>query len=307
MEGTAAGWYFSWIVRSDPAPRGIPRVDFHRTKYGPELLVDVIEVSQVPGFLCGGRAHSLAFYDILLVTRGTGTLTLDGRDYAVAAGRVFFTTPGQVRRWRVERLRGLCLFFTGEFVEQFFSDPLFLFRLPYFHAPAADHSLTLDPPACAGLRARLQAMRREIAGLRGDSEHALRAVLYELLVALGRRYTETRGWPRAAVSDPTALRLRQLVERHFREAHRPADYARLLRVTPGHLNALARRHLGETAGRLVRARLMLEAKRLLRHTDETAAAVGRALGFEDPAYFARFFKARAGRSPSAYRASGRRR
>ena len=60
--------------------------------------------------------------------------------------------------------------------------------------------------------------------------------------------------------------------------------------------------LGRTAGACVRDRLALEAKRLLLHTDMTAAEVADRLGFGDPAYFARFFRREAGSPPSAYRA-----
>ena len=45
-------------------------------------------------------------------------------------------------------------------------------------------------------------------------------------------------------------------------------------------------------------RLMLEAKRCLIYTAWTIAEVGYALGFEDPAYFSRFFSRRAGVSPA---------
>jgi AraC-like DNA-binding protein len=53
---------------------------------------------------------------------------------------------------------------------------------------------------------------------------------------------------------------------------------------------------------VVRQRLTLEAKRLLAHSDLTAAQIAFGLGFEDPAYFARFFRREAGLPPTAFRA-----
>jgi AraC family transcriptional activator of pobA len=50
---------------------------------------------------------------------------------------------------------------------------------------------------------------------------------------------------------------------------------------------------------------MVEAKRLLLYTGMTVAEVGYDLGFEDPAYFTRFFAEREGRAPSAFRAAAR--
>ena len=283
---------------ADAPRRNIRPIEFHRTKYGRELLIDVIRATDIETFEAGGEPHVLTFYEIFLVTRGRGTLTLDGRIYRVAQGGVFFTSPGQPRQWRARDLDGWCLFFTADFVEDFFKDPLFLFTLPYFHREAGDLRVALEPAEAAMLAARLKAMRREIGRLRPDSPHALRAALYETLIQLSRAFGEGAT---AARENPTAVRLRLLIERHFREHHRPAEYARRLRITVGHLNHLSRRHLGRPAGLVIRERLALEARRQLLHTDATAAEVAYALGFKDPAYFARFFRRETGISPTAYR------
>lgn len=284
--------------RSAPS-RNIRAIEFHRTKYGRELLIDVVRASDIKALDAGGEPHILTFYEIFLITRGRGTLTLDGHAYPVSAGSVFFTSPGQPRQWLARDLDGLCLFFTADFVEGFFADPLFLFTLPYFHREAGHLRIALGRNTASALARRFRAMRREIGKLRADSPHALRAALYEALIHLARVYTTKTGAP--ARENPTALRLRQMIEKHFRENHQPRDYARRLRITAGHLNHLARRHLGRSAGILIRERLALEAKRQLLHTDATAAEIAYALGFKDPAYFARFFKREAGASPSSFR------
>ena len=60
------------------------RVEFRRRKYGPELLVDAAMLSRLPAFKVTSRAHALSFYDILLVTKGRGSLELDGERLVVA-------------------------------------------------------------------------------------------------------------------------------------------------------------------------------------------------------------------------------
>jgi AraC family transcriptional activator of pobA len=285
-----------------PATSQIPKirsVEFHRTKYGRELLIDVIRTASIPTFDLAGAPHTLAFYEIFLITQGRGELTLDGRGYPVRPGAVFFTSPGQPRAWSVKGLDGLCLFFTADFLEDFFKDPLFLFTLPYFHRDGGDLALFLGRKEAAALSTRLHAMQREIRKLRPDMSHALRAALYDALIQLSRAFGARLQTPPR--DNPTALRLRLLIERHFRESHRPADYARRLRITVGHLNQLSRRHLGRTVGVVIRERLALEAKRQLLHTDATAAEIAYALGFKDPAYFARFFRRATRASPTAFR------
>jgi len=99
-----------------------------------------------------------------------------------------------------------------------------------------------------------------------------------------------------------ALRFRQLVDQEFR-THKPIEaYARRLGLTPAHLNRICRELLGDTALGVVHQRLILEAKRYLTFTSFSAKEIALALAFEDPSYFARFFKNKTGLSPLGFRA-----
>jgi AraC-like DNA-binding protein len=280
----------------------IRRIDFRRDKYGPELLVDVAPVSKLPGFVLTTQSHILTFYDILLVTHGRGTFLLDGTPWLVHPGQVFFTSPGQVRQWRASGVEGLCLFFTGEFLERFFSDPLFLYRLPFFYRDEPIPPLMLGGAERRHLTRRLAEMESEIGALRKDSSALLAARLYEALVLMERWFRREHPTESGTVSEGLGLRFRRMVERRHREIHRVSAYAKLLAVSSSHLNAVVRRQLGRSPTDLIQERVALEARRLLLHTDETAVRIGYALGFDDPSYFARFFRRRTERTPTEFRA-----
>jgi AraC family transcriptional activator of pobA len=53
--------------------------------------------------------------------------------------------------------------------------------------------------------------------------------------------------------------------------------------------------------RLIRERLLLEAKRLLVYTSMKVSEIAYALNFEDPAYFSRFFRRLVDRAPGDFR------
>jgi AraC-like DNA-binding protein len=199
-------------------------------------------------------------------------------------------------------VEGLVLFFAGAFLERFLSDPLFLYRLPFFHHRRVPE-LALARGPCRRLARTILEMEAEISHLRGDSTDLLAARLYEVLVLLERWFREAHPRSAVKVSEGIGLRFCRLVEQQHRRLHRPRGYARLLSVSPSHLNAMVRRQLGRPPIELIQDRLALEARRLLVHTDETAARIGYALGFEDPSYFARFFKRRTGKTPSGFRAA----
>lgn len=119
---------------------------------------------------------------------------------------------------------------------------------------------------------------------------------------------------RAAEARPPAPESRQrrlvrrftgLVEDHFR-AHWPVErYAEALAVTPTHLSRVCREVCGRPASALIQDRLLLEARRQLALTDLPVSAIAYELGFADPAYFSRVFRAGAGRAPKEFRAAAR--
>ena len=94
---------------------------------------------------------------------------------------------------------------------------------------------------------------------------------------------------------------RELVDRHYRE-HRPLGfYARELGMTLATLGRLCQEHLGMTPMNVINARLVLEAKRVLGHSDASVKAIAHELGFADVGYFSRFFRKQCGVSPSEFR------
>lgn len=99
-------------------------------------------------------------------------------------------------------------------------------------------------------------------------------------------------------------RYRALIEANFRKGLPIGYYAKMLRVSQTSLNAACRHHCGRSAMSLVHDRLMIEAKRSLLYTQLSVSDIAQALGFQEPAYFCRFFSKRAGRAPSLFRARG---
>jgi AraC family transcriptional activator of pobA len=96
-----------------------------------------------------------------------------------------------------------------------------------------------------------------------------------------------------------------LVEQHFLE-HWPLErYASRLGLSTQRLNRLVRAGSGRSALELVHERLTREACRRLVYIAAPAASLALELGFEDPAYFSRFFKRRTGLSPQRWREAQR--
>ena len=82
-------------------------------------------------------------------------------------------------------------------------------------------------------------------------------------------------------------------------------YAAALNLTESKLNRACRSVAASSVNEVIQARLLLEAKRKLMYLPVPVATVAYELGFEDPAYFWRFFRKRAGMTPAEFRKAQR--
>lgn len=139
-------------------------------------------------------------------------------------------------------------------------------------------------------------LRDNHAGAQEMVRHQLAIVSILLWRSSDLRTTARQPAPRALVSN-----FLHLVDQQMRSHWSVADYARYLGVSIDRLNSAILRATGQTPLALIHARLVDEAKQMLQNSGMHIAEIALALGFEDPAYFSRFFKRLSGRSPRQYR------
>lgn len=165
----------------------------------------------------------------------------------------------------------------------------------------------LDGAQRDSLQDAFAALYRELRWSAPARALAIEAELLRLLVAAARIALDRgaeRGATRSA-DDRLLDRFRALMEEEYRSGASVGAYAEKLGVTEDRLLAACRRRLGDTPKALIQRRLMAEAQRRLLYTSASVGEIGLELGFEDPAYFSRFFHRHAGRSPSAFRTAQR--
>lgn len=126
-----------------------------------------------------------------------------------------------------------------------------------------------------------------------------RALVWRL-AEIARRQAQAAG---AVARGQQALftRFLVLVEAHYAKHWPVARYAARLGLTAERLNRLVRGEAGRSALQLVHDRLAREACRRVVYVAAPISQLAFELGFEDPAYFCRFFKRQTGLTPRAYR------
>lgn len=165
---------------------------------------------------------------------------------------------------------------------------------------AAHHPLAALPEARAQLTHIFQQFALEYRGGGPGRLSRLTALLTEVLVWLARAADAGRSSHDSRQHQRLA-RYRRLIDDHYRDWQPVSFYADRLGVSSAQLNNTCRREAGQSAKALIHERLLLEARRLLAYTDLDITTVALTLGFDDPAYFSRFFSRHQQMSPSAYR------
>lgn len=107
--------------------------------------------------------------------------------------------------------------------------------------------------------------------------------------------------PEHSEGDARMARFEELIRAHLADDWQMTDYATALAVSERHLRRLCLAATGLSAQGFLEATRLREACRLLAYTRMRAQEVGFALGFDDPAYFARAFRRGMGMSCSEYR------
>ena len=250
------------------------------------------------------EAQRLNCFTVLWIRKGSGIFHADLNEYRFAGPSLLFANPYQILFLSdAAGLQGMRLDFHANFfcIETYHEEVgcngvLFndLYGEPVLPVPA-DRVAEVDD--LAGL------MREEVeaAGL-AHAELLLSYLKVFLIKATRLKVRQQGGAAGGSRVRPEALeRLVELVEIHYRERHRPGDYAQLLAISEKALNKLVRTHLGKTLTVLIRERVLKHAKWHLLHTRKPVKEVAAEVGFGDEFYFSRVFKRATGFAPSAFR------
>ena len=186
-----------------------------------------------------------------------------------------------------------------------YSDPLLRLIASRSSEVAAPFERALWTGACEDtqLDGVLQQLKLELGWAAPGHEFAVESILSTVLVWVRRFYLHAQqeshvpAGPRAML----VARYRAFIEERFRDHPSVEESASALGVTPPVLRNACRLVAGESPGQVLKERLSLEAQRLMRYSNMSISQIAVYLGFEDPAYFSRFFTSISGESPRQFR------
>ncbi|MFF3611758.1 helix-turn-helix domain-containing protein [Streptomyces sp. NPDC002580] len=290
-----------------PAWQAAPEITFP-APVGPPAGLEVIPLAALRARcrtrgIDPGAPQRPTVHQLLTVTSGTLRRTVDFTTHEVEPGGWLWTRPGQVLQWEdVTGAEGVLIAFAADFPDPATADAA---RLDDPHARVLR---VPRPEDSASLRVAAAHLEHEFLAPGRLPDDAHLAVLRHLLDVLILRLAHLDG-PASPVPGPseTFLRFRETVERDFAHTRRVDDYALALGYSARTLSRAALDSAGVGAKEFIDRRVVLEAKRLLAHTELAAAHIAAQLGFSSATNFAKYFHQRAGQAPIAFRTTVRHR
>ena len=241
------------------------------------------------------RHHGL--FQLLLLVRGGARIRVDQSLANVAAPFAIAMPSGAVHAFQFEAdTHGYVLTIEESMLSRGGAHP----------AASLMQPALIDLSAAPAEAARLAALFEQIALEFHDGGRATGAVLQwlasaALVLVLRQNDSIVREKMPGAREAADFHRFRTLVESRLAEHWPIPRYAAELGLSESRLNRVCRIAAGRSALEVMQDRLTLEARRRLIHVAGSVAALAYELGFEDPAYFWRFFRRRTGMTPTEFR------
>lgn len=277
-------------------------IKFHKSECGVEMLLNVLHGDLLSERYLERDSYNTDFFEILLFKTAKGSLILNQQKINIADNTTVFISPFQKRQWALdkEELDFTVLVFQENFLNDFFSDKFFTYRLLYFYQLNYPLNITVESIELQKALDQLMEIKAELVNAKTDSIHIIRSLTYYLLLKFNRIYAGHNNLSIERAENNYAYQFKQLLEINIRNKQRIDYYADLLNVSRITINACVKKQFNVTATELLKQRLLFEIKNDLIHSGKTIAEIAYGLNFSEPAHMMRFFKTQTGITSSQF-------
>jgi AraC family transcriptional regulator, transcriptional activator of pobA len=253
--------------------------------------------------------HLHDFYSIFWIESGEAIHATEFVEYSLKADTILFVPPGLKHRMYIDKsVGGTYMLFNEDFIQYNRKNyvPLKEYRL--FNNPDFKSLITVVPEKREKLKSITEFILDEVGNKDDYSQDIVLNLLHLFLLESRRIFDIQNQAPKEepdSTPDATIIKFKQLIDENYMTQKSVTPYAEMLNINPSCLNELTKRTTGITAGELIRNRVIDETKKLLYSSSKSGKEIAFELGFDDPAYFSRFFRKYTGSTLKEFRENSR--
>ncbi len=269
---------------------------YTKTSCGVDFLLNTADSSEKAPWFHYNERYQTDFFEFYFFRQANGWMVRGSERIDLHGGMLLIISPFQHQEWHTDdkRMDYTFLVFQEEFVNNFFSDQYFMYRLFYCYQNDLPTYFDITHDEAAPLLTLLCEMKTELHNPVADSYQMILAYLYEFLLKLNRLYARRFNLNFPPPRNNYAFQYKRLLEQNIRKYNRVEDYADMMHISRVTLNTAVMKEFGVTANHLLKQRLLQEVKQMLLFTDSNINEIAYQLNFSEPNHMMRFFKAMTG-------------
>jgi AraC-like DNA-binding protein len=256
------------------------------------------------------RPHIHSYYQVIWFKSGTGKHYVDFKEYDVFENAIFFIAKNQVHYFDSNtNYTGVLIHFNETFLIHNDSEMDFLLKFELFNNPYQQPACSIGNDTGHLLNGYLKQIMAELQNQHAfGKEELLRIYLKAFLIQVQRRRYELQQnneqFPRVQSERRSQLmKFVNLIDENYVKGMTVSEYAQAMHISSRTLSDLTSQLLNKTPSQMIMERIILEAQRLLLHSNLNVSQIGYRLGFDDPSYFVKYFKKHTTLSPMDFRQS----
>ena len=234
--------------------------------------------------------HRHNFYEVLWFTevQKNDYHWIDFEKFDILPNQIYILSPGQIHQMELGSKKGILMCFSSDFFQSIFSMAPTFFLKPYYFTDVI-------PKQEADIISKI------IELIELEYKSAFRKPLITAYCTAFFFHLTSLLEQRKNIQSERMLTILQLIETHFTTEKEVRFYAEKVSVSTRRINEISMQFTGFTVKQLITDRLTTEAKRMITTEELPYKEIAYELGFNDVAYFSRFFKQNTGYTPDVFR------
>ncbi|SFE59789.1 AraC-type DNA-binding protein [Chitinophaga sp. CF118] len=271
-------------------------VNHFSNEYNLGIAIENISVEDLHTFKEAKQAHRHDYHSFFFLETGTVSIEIDFQKYNIKAPSVIYMHPNQVHR--TIAFKNVTVSTCAINNENL--NPEYL-KLMESITPAKPLVLKKES---FSIISEAVSLCKKISERKHDKlYHSLLKDSCNALVALAisQFIEQSKSTDKISRFGTVTKAFNEILELNYAMAKRPAEYAKKLNISTPYLNECVKNTTGNSVSYHIQQRIILEAKRLLYHSNKSVKEIAIELGYDDYHYFSRLFTRVAGMPPLTFR------